>query len=393
MTLALPPHLRAIVDMEYPRFSDAEMRRRRSALEGVMAAKEVAHVLLTGQNWGGSGVLWLTGWPVTTEAIVVVTPGARDAMYVQYHNHVPQATRVARDATVGWGQQSTVATAVAELDRRGCSGRRVGVIGPLSHALFEAVAAKGATVVDLNRDYVGLRLVKSAEEVDWMRIGAAMSDAGIAALRDGLRPGLTERELGGLVAGAYTKLGGRTVIHFFGVTSMAEPNLQVPCQWPSSRTVKAGDVVFTEISAAFWDHSGQVLRTFTVGADPTPLYRDLHDAATAAFDAVVKVLRPGATMPEIVEAASVIEAAGFTVCDDLVHGYGGGYFPPILGTKSRPAGPLPDLVLREGMMMVVQPNVITPDGKAGVQTGELVRITATGAESMHAFPKGLHRVG
>src|SRR5256885_6357252 len=38
-------------------------------------------------------------------------------------------------------------------------------------------------------------------------------------------------------------------------------------------------------------------------------------------------------------AARVIEDAGFTVYDDLMHGFGGGYFPPVLGSKSRPAGP------------------------------------------------------
>jgi Xaa-Pro aminopeptidase len=44
------------------------------------------------------------------------------------------------------------------------------------------------------------------------------------------------------------------------------------------------------------------------------------------------------------------------------------------------------------MMVVIQPNVVTPDGKAGVQTGELVLITATGIEPLHAVPRGLARV-
>jgi Xaa-Pro aminopeptidase len=98
-------------------------------------------------------------------------------------------------------------------------------------------------------------------------------------------------------------------------------------------------------------------------------------------------------MQEIVDAAGVIEAAGFTICDDLVHGYGGGYFPPILGTRSRPAGPLPDLVMQEGMTVVVQPNVIAAARFAGVQVGELVRVTADGCESLHRAPRGFFRVG
>ena len=73
----------------------------------------------------------------------------------------------------------------------------------------------------------------------------------------------------------------------------------------------------------------------------------------------------------MIEASGVIEEAGFTVIDDILHGYGGGYFPPILGTKSRPGGPVPEEPFEAGMMVVVQPNVVTRDGKAGVQTGEM----------------------
>jgi Xaa-Pro dipeptidase len=155
--------------------------------------------------------------------------------------------------------------------------------------------------------------------------------------------------------------------------------------------VKAGDVVFCELSASWWDYSGQVLRSFTVGADPTPLYRDLHATAEAAFDAVTAVVRHGTTMQQIVDAAGVIEDRGFTIFDDLMHGFGGGYFPPIVGTKSRPAGPLPQMTLEENMTVVVQPNVVTRDHKAGVQVGELVRVTKTGFERLHSAPRGFFR--
>ncbi|HYL25947.1 MAG TPA: M24 family metallopeptidase, partial [Burkholderiales bacterium] len=152
-----------------------------------------------------------------------------------------------------------------------------------------------------------------------------------------------------------------------------------------------GDIVFCELSGSFWDYSGQVLRSFTVGAEPTALYRDLHATAEAAFDAVTAVVRHGTTMEEILDAAGVIEEHGFTVCDDLMHGFGGGYFPPILGTKSRPAGPLPRMTLEENMTLVVQPNVIARDRPAGVQVGELIRVTHTGYERLHHAPRGFFR--
>jgi Xaa-Pro aminopeptidase len=195
-----------------------------------------------------------------------------------------------------------------------------------------------------------------------------------------------------LVERAYVREGGTNVIHYIGVTPMHDPEVGVPAQFPSTRLVERGDIVFAEISAAFWDHPGQVLRSFAVGEEPPPLYRALHAAADAAFDAVAGVLRHGATPAQVIAAAGVIEDAGFTIIDDLLHGYGGGYFPPILGSKSRPAGPIPGEPFETGQTVVIQPNAVTPDGKAGVQTGEFVRITQSGIELLHAFPRGFVRV-
>jgi Xaa-Pro dipeptidase len=171
----------------------------------------------------------------------------------------------------------------------------------------------------------------------------------------------------------------------------------VPPQYASTRKVAKGDVIFCELSAFWWDYAGQVLRTMTVDAEPTPLYRDLYDTAEAAFEAVTKVVRHGTTMQEIVDAAGVIEQAGFTTCDDLMHGFGGGYFQPIVASKSRPAAALPKMTLEENMTVVVQPNVITTDGdeskRAGVQVGECIRVTKTGFERLHKAERKLFRVG
>jgi Xaa-Pro aminopeptidase len=264
----------------------------------------------------------------------------------------------------------------------------VATIGPVSAEQSAALSAKFATTKSLNRDYVRLRQVKSSEEIDWLRIGAHFSDRGMAALRDGLKPGLNERELGDLVERAYVSQGAINVIHYIGVTSMDAPDLGVPRQFPRMRRVQAGDVVVAEISAAFWDHPGQVLRSFALG-EPNKLYRELHATADAAFDAIAGVLKAGATPAQVIEASGVIEAAGFTIIDDLLHGYGGGYLPPILGCKSRPAGPVPREPFGAGQTVVIQPNVVTRDGKAGVQTGEMVLITDTGIERLHSIPRGL----
>jgi Xaa-Pro aminopeptidase len=173
---------------------------------------------------------------------------------------------------------------------------------------------------------------------------------------------------------------------------MDAPELAVPAQWASRRRLRAGDALACELSASFWDYPGQVLRTFAVAAEPAPLYRELHAVADAAFDALFERLGPGVSAAELVDASALIEEAGFTIRDDLVHGFVGGYFPPVLGTASRALEPVPDFTYEAGMTVVIQPNVITPDGSAGVQTGELVLVGESGAERLHAGPRGLRRI-
>ncbi|HEY4135558.1 MAG TPA: M24 family metallopeptidase [Alphaproteobacteria bacterium] len=393
----IPAHLEPLLTAEAPRFSGAELARRRSALAAALAEADVDHALLMGGDKRGSALQWLTGWPANTNSnLAIFTPGERDVLLVPYPNHVPQAQVLAPDCEVIWRAEGSTAVAMDILSKRaapGNGGRKVGIVGNCGVAFVERLAKLGLQAIDLTRAYAKLRLIKSDEEIDWLRIGCALSDLGLEGLARDVRPGMNEHELATLIERAYLPWGGMTQIHFLGLTSMANPDCCVPSQLPRNREVKAGDVIFTEIACSFWSYPGQVLRTFAVEAEPTPLYRELYAAAEETFAAVTQVLRPGATPRDVLEAAKCLDGTGFTICDDLVHGYVGGYLQPILGTYERPSGPVPDMVFQENMTMVVQPSVVTRDSKAGVQTGELVRITKTGFESLHHAPPGFRRVG
>ena len=388
--LRLPPDLKAIFEQSYPRFSDAEYARRHAGIAGAMAAAGADHALIVTVQNAGNATRWMTNWPGTAEALLLFRPGEPMVMFVEYYNHLPLARLMARDTDVRWGEEQGLAKTIEELTRRGA--RRVGVIGPLSGPRWQALETR-FEVVSFDADYIRLRLVKSGEEIAWLRIGAALSDAGMAALVGGTRPGMTEHELGGLIEGAFVGHGGTHAIHFIGSTPMAAPDVHVPRQFTSRRRIAAGDFVFCELSAAWWDYPGQVLRGFAVEAEPTSLYRDLHATAVAAFRSITGTIRPGALPQDLIDASGLIEDNGFTTCDDLVHGYGGGYLPPVIGSKSRPAGRMPAFPLEENMCLVVQPNVVTRDLKAGVQFGELVRVTAAGFESLHRTPHGMFRAG
>lgn len=389
----LDKHLAAILDADYPRFSAAEMKRRRDLMAAAMEKAGVDHLVACAGFFRGGPVHWLSDWLTTYEAALIFSPGKRDTIFVQFYNHMPQARAIMPDADMRWGGVSTIQSVIAELKARGAKTRRVGAVGMVPMGYAKLLAGAFEDVADLNPAYGRLRLVKSREEVDWYRIAARLSDLPIEALRREIRPGLDERDLGAITEAAYVPWRGSNIIHFFFSTAMRAPDVFVPRQHLTARKIAAGDVIATEITASFWEHWGQVLRTFSVGEPLIPEYAKLHAAAEAAYDAMLGVLRPGVNARELAVGARVIEEAGFTYYDDLVHGFGGGYFQPILGSPTRGHEPLPDMVLETGMMMVLQPNVITEDQRAGIQTGELVVITETGAESLHTVPRGAYVVG
>lgn len=376
---------------DYPRFSDAEMARRRSILAALADEADVVDLLLYGADRTGAAVQWAVQWPVTREAALLWS-GGDPILFVQFANHLDNARALAK-AEVRWGGHATMETVAEELRARYPAGvGRLGVLGPLPASALPALADIGAEPVFLERAFQRARYVKSDEELEWTHRAAALTDDAMAVLASRAAVGMTETELGALVEQAYVPYGATNHIHYFAVTAMEHPSVRVPAQWPSQRRLCPGDVVVCEISANWWGYTGQVLRTFTVEAPPTPRYAELHAVATAAFEAVLARVRAGTTGRELAEAAHLIEEAGFATCDDIVHGYVGGYFPPVVPGEGRP-GRHDDFVLEAGMTVVVQPNVVAPDGSAGVQTGELVLVTDAGHEPLHRFARGLGRIG
>ena len=369
---------------------EAEVRGRRERLLDAADRLGLDAVVVYGAARSGSAVPWVTRWQVTREAVVVLRRGTAPVLLVGFPNHVPNARRVAEDCEVAGTGERTSDTVLGVLGR--APATRVGLIGPVPHRLHAALSA-GVELVEMDQAYVGARLRKSPYEIAVLRHAAALTDASGAALVAAAVPGATELDLVAAVEAAYAGTGGTNHIHYVAATSMAAPDRCAPGQWPTTRRLASGSVVMFELSTTWGsEYPGQLLRTLTVDAEPTPLYRDLHDVASACFERIVGMLRPGVLPAELLEAARPVLDAGYTTVDDLVHGFGGGYLPPVLSHRGAPTGADAE-PLEEGMTVVVQPNVCTPDLAAGVQTGELFEVTADGARSLHSFPPGLLRGG
>jgi Xaa-Pro dipeptidase len=78
--------------------------------------------------------------------------------------------------------------------------------------------------------------------------------------------------------------------------------------------------------------------------------------------------------------------------DELVHGFGGGYPPAVIGWPGQSLVRVPDFEIEAGTTVVVQPKVLTADVSVGLQTGGLLHVTADGANRLHTFARGLGRL-
>lgn len=372
----------------YPRFSESEYMRRYANVGNVMAEQGVSALVLYGTVNAYQEVLYFSNFATMREAMLVLPREGEPALFVQYFNHVQNARLVASIADVRWGGPDITLAAVENLRERGLSEGKIGIVGPVTYKQYGVMREMLPRVewVDFIPHMMQLRLVKSEEEIEFLRKGAEFSDLAIAALEREARPGIHEYELAAIVEGAYLGLGGKTHIHYMASTPMSHPSVCVPAQRQSSRVIEKGDVLITEISAHYAGYAGQILRPFAIGTPPTAAYQRLYDVAVETYNRIVSVLRDGATTEEVLDAAEYIHQSGLTICDDLLHGFGGGYLSPILRTRRTSARPPQPFTFRENMTVVIQPNVITEDERMGVQVGQLVRITSDGVESLHDYP-------
>lgn len=398
-------------DDVYPRFSADEFARRHTATYALMEQHGCDVLVFFGTSAGsGTGqadIYYLSHHMGRQENILVFIAGQEPVLLVESFNHVPNALRqsVVADTRYG-GPKSRFASTLLDLLRaRDARCERIGIVGPLPYQVHNPLLAglKGCEATDLAAAFRLLRLRKSAEELDWLRRGAALTDAALTSMVNGMRPGMCEYELGPLLVDGYRDQGGEDVLHYISSTPQDASDRCVPAQTPARRVLGRGDVIAIELSVGYHGYAGQTLRTMILDDTPNALYARLHETAEAAYHGMCEALEPGATTDDVLDAADVIDRAGFEIVDGLLHGYGVGLLPPSVPGESYPAGlsrpvRMPGqggepFVFEEGMTVVVQPNVVTTDGSAGVQLGNLMLVTETGAEPLHGCPVEFLRAG
>jgi Xaa-Pro aminopeptidase len=141
------------------------------------------------------------------------------------------------------------------------------------------------------------RRAKDAVEIGTLQRAARATVAGFSALREAIRPGLTERQLQieletGFFRGGADRTGYETIIG----TGSNSAILHFP---PSSRTAAIGDLLLVDAGAEVDRYVIDVTRTYVVGRDPDPFQRDLYQIVQAAEEAGIAGCTLGAEWKEL----------------------------------------------------------------------------------------------
>ncbi len=372
---------------DYPTFSDQELNNRHRAVYGLMADEGVDAVLVYGSGRYASDIYWLSDWPSSREAYLLMQAGKDPVILMQLFNHFPMAKVMSWIADVRWAGPSTNRSVTELIRERGLESKSIGLIGAVSYQLYNGLRERypNINLRDLSGKLRMLRTVKSSEEIQRIRTASRLTDQSIEALAKELKADMREDEIPAIIEPVYLRQGGYAGIHFMSSMPMREPDFPVPSQFHSGRRLQSGDCLITEISGAYSGYSGQIHRTFSIGEGPTPEWQKMHDAAKEVFEILSGVIKDGATTSEAEAAAEIIHQRGYSTYDDLVHGVN--QYPPIFQTKTRKRHESPEFVFRENMVIVIQPNLMTHDEKMGLQFGETLVVKKAGCESLNAYPR------
>lgn len=227
--------------------------------------------------------------------------------------------------------------------------------------------------------------IKSAKEIELMRIAGRIVAETHEKLKEVIKPGITTKELD-IIAEEYIRKSGALPAfkgyYGFPASICTSVNEQVVHGIPGAIVLKEGDIVGIDIGSIYEGFYGDAARTHGVGNISSDA-QDLIKVTQESFFAGMELAREGNRLSDISYAIqSYVEARGYSVVRDLVgHGIGRQMHedPQVPNYGAAGRGPR----LAAGMALAVEPMV--NQGKFAVKTlkdGWTV-VTADGMLSAH----------
>jgi ectoine hydrolase len=388
-------------DAVYERFSDAEYQRRYAALREVMRQRGLDCVIVPGgpNHWSfGGGMQWLSGhweWHAIANYVVFPLAGEPTLIYSMGGTHAEAVRRESAVSDVRHSRGGRFAEVMLErIKELGLERGRIGLleIDPRFHDYlpvnqYETLRA-GLPEATLSFEHgIMHELVsrKSAEELACIRQAGELCGRAMEALAARCRPGVTEYQLRAAAAAAILEGGGDVDFLIIGSTPMADPAQIFGSPRPSGRVLQDGDLIGMELAAGYRGYTAQIGSPICIGQPPERIRRFFDDLVLPGFLGMVELLRPGCSLEDLRQAGAYYRAHGAQSRPIHIHGIDFVSSEPHIWTDRVEGEPF-EQTLQPGMVLVVEPNAVSADGRLGMFFGHTFIVTDDRAECVDRFP-------
>ncbi|HRR35274.1 MAG TPA: type I methionyl aminopeptidase [Kiritimatiellia bacterium] len=227
--------------------------------------------------------------------------------------------------------------------------------------------------------------LKSAAELEAMRVSCRMTATVLAQVAAAIQPGVTTGELDALarrlIAGMNAKPSFLGYRGYPGAMCISI-NDEVIHGIPGRRVVLPGDVVSLDVGVYYKGFHGDCATTVMAGVTDPDVIR-LVETTRRALDTALATIRPGCRLSDVSHTIeSVVQAGGCSVVRDFVgHGVGRHLHedPQIPNYGAPGHGP----VLKPGMTLAIEPMVNLGRPDVAVQDDGWTVVTRDGKPSAH----------
>jgi Xaa-Pro aminopeptidase len=231
-----------------------------------------------------------------------------------------------------------------------------------------------------------LRERKDAAEVASIRDAVRIAEHALQRTIDGVRPGMTELAICGILEGELRAAG--SLSHPFETIIASGERAALPHAHSSRRVVAAGDLLLMDFGAVSGGYCSDITRTFVMGRS-TPEQRELHDVVREANATASGGVRAGMRGKDAdALARGYIERRGWGEAfgHSLGHGIG-------LEVHEAPRlSKVADSPLPVGAVVTIEPGIYR-SGWGGIRIEDDVLLTADGPEVITTFPRELIELG
>lgn len=369
-------------------FTEQEFARRQTALKQAMASEGLDGMLLFRQE----SSYWLTGYDtfgyVFFQVLVVTADGRMTLLTRAPDLRQAQNTSVIGDIRVWVDRAGSTPhqELLPILDELGLTGGRLGVeyeaYGMTGRsALALGAALEGVVRLEDQSELISrLRVIKSAEELVFVRRAAELADDALAAAMPLISEGGDEGEILAAMQGAILAGGGDYPGNEFIIGSGPDALL---CRYFSGRRrLDAEDQLTLEWAGAYRHYHAAMMRTIPVGK-ARPAHQAMHDACRAALAACEESLVPGKTVGGVFDAhARVMDGHGFKAARMNACGYsmGAAFSPSWMDWPMFYHGN--PVVLEAGMTYFLHMILMDSDSNTAMSIGESYCVTETGCERL-----------